>query len=92
MVSLESNLKNINQKVKIKNEFQNDRKLDTSENLNAIFWMAKQLQLKRLIRKSTVFELFLDFVQISNDLDQILTLLEKIFQKFGLLDQDEEYD
>jgi hypothetical protein len=54
--------------------------------------MAKQLQLKRLIRKSTVFELFLDFVQISNDLDQILTLLEKIFQKFGLLDQDEEYD
>lgn len=66
--------------------------MDTSENLNAIFWMAKQLQLKRLIRKSTVFELFLDFVQISNDLDQILTLLEKIFQKFGLLDQDEEYD
>jgi len=60
--------------------------------MNAIFWMAKQLQLKRLIRKSTVFELFLDFVQISNDLDQILTLLEKIFQKFGLLDQDEEYD
>ena len=66
--------------------------MDTSENLNTIFWMAKQLQLKRLIRKSTVFELFLDFVQISNDLDQILTLLEKIFQKFGLLDQDEEYD
>lgn len=66
--------------------------MDTSENLNAIFWMAKQLQLKRLIRKSTVFELFLDFVQISNDLDQILTLLEKIFKKFGLLDQDEEYD
>lgn len=92
MVSLESNLKNLNQIVKIKNEFNNDRQLDASENLNAIFWMAKQLQLKRLIRKSTVFELFLDFVQISNDLDHILTLLEEIFQKFGLLDQDEEYD
>jgi hypothetical protein len=70
---------------------QTSEKSDTSENFNSKFWMAKQLQLKRLIRKSTVFELFLDFVQISNDLDQILTLLEKIFPPSALVIVDNPY-
>lgn len=42
---------------------------------------------KDLITKSTVFELFLDFIQISNDLDTVLKILEGQFEQFGLIDQ-----
>ena len=50
--------------------------------------MAKKLMLKELITKGTMFELLLDFVQISNDVDKVLFILEK----FGLIDQKDNHE
>ena len=50
--------------------------------------MAKKLMLQELITKGTMFELLLDFVQISNDLDKVLFILEK----FGLIDQKDNHE
>jgi len=44
--------------------------------------LAKNLLAKELISMGTIFELLLDFVQISNDIDKVLIVLEK----FGLID------
>jgi hypothetical protein len=46
------------------------------EKISGFFIMAKVLMEKNLITKSTVFELFLDFIQISNNLDTVLKIIE----------------
>jgi len=58
------------------------------EKIKGIFFLAKNLLAKELITMGTIFELLLDFVQISNDIDKVLLVLEK----FGLIDQKDNQE